>query len=324
MRVLITGGAGFLGQRLVSALLERGRLVDRRGALAEIDEILLFDDTAEIPAEDPRVRAVHGSVCVDDDLRAAIDEDVDSVFHLAAVVSGEAEADFDKGMAVNLGGSLNVLDACRGLGHAPRFVFASSVAAFGGDLPDTVSDQTPATPQSSYGTQKVIGELLVNDYSRKGFIDGRAIRLPTICVRPGAPNKAASGFASSMVREPLKGESATCPVAPGLRMWLMSPPTAIANLVHAHELPPAAFGNQRALSLEGLTVSAGEMLASLRRVCGDAVADRVLWERDPEVEAVVGTWPGQFDSARARSLGFKTDADFEAIIRHHLRESGLC
>lgn len=322
MRVLITGAAGFLGTKLVRALLARGRLVGRRGALAEIREIVVFDTSPEIPFDDERVRLVNGSVCAADEVEAAIGDDTDSVFHLAAVVSGEAEADFDKGMDVNLGGSLNVLNACRRLDYTPRVVFTSSVAAFGGELPAAVTDVTPATPQSSYGTQKLIGELLINDFSRKGFIDGRVLRLPTICVRPGKPNRAASGFASGIVREPLNGESAVCPVSPDLLMWVMSPPTAIANLVYAHDLPAAAWGYQRALNLEGLTVSAGQMLDALRRVCGDAAADRVRWQRDPAVEAVVATWPGRFESERARSLGFQTDPDFETIIGHYLQEIG--
>lgn len=322
MRVLITGAAGFLGTKLVRALLARGRLVNRHGALAEIREIVVFDTSPEIPFDDERVRLVNGSVCAADEVDAAIGDDTDSVFHLAAVVSGEAEADFDKGMDVNLGGSLNVLNACRRLDYTPRVVFTSSVAAFGGELPASVTDVTPATPQSSYGTQKVIGELLVNDFSRKGFIDGRVLRLPTICVRPGKPNRAASGFASGIVREPLNGEDAVCPVSPDLLMWVMSPPTAIANLVYAHDLPAAAWGYQRALNLEGLTVSAGQVLDALRRVCGDAAADRVRWQRDPAVEAVVATWPGRFESERARSLGFQTDPDFETIIGHYLQEIG--
>lgn len=322
MRVLITGAAGFLGTKLVRALLARGRLVNRHGALAEIREIVVFDTSPEIPVDDERVRLVNGSVCAADEVDAAIGDDTDSVFHLAAVVSGEAEADFDKGMDVNLGGSLNVLNACRRLDYTPRVVFTSSVAAFGGELPAAVTDVTPATPQSSYGTQKVIGELLVNDFSRKGFIDGRVLRLPTICVRPGKPNRAASGFASGIVREPLNGENAVCPVSPDLLMWVMSPPTAIANLVYAHDLPAAAWGYQRALNLEGLTVSAGQMLDALRRVGGDAAADRVRWQRDPAVEAVVATWPGRFESERARSLGFQTDPDFETIIGHYLQEIG--
>jgi nucleoside-diphosphate-sugar epimerase len=237
-------------------------------------------------------------------------------------VSGEAEADFDKGMTVNLGGTLAVLNTCRRLRHAPRVVFTSSVAAFGGDLPDAVTDTTAPTPQSSYGAQKVIGELLVNDYSRKGFIDGRVLRLPTVCVRPGAPNKAASGFASAMVREPLNGVATQCPVPPATLMWVMSPRTAVANLVYGHDLPAAAWGYQRVINLPGLTVSAGEMLTAVRSVCGDAVADLVEWRRDPAVEAVVATWPGRFESARAKALGFSTDPDFESVVREYLQEMG--
>ncbi len=320
MRVLITGGDGFLGRKLTAALLFRGQLLGRHGRLSKIQEIVLFDASADSQHADRRVRRVQGSVSDLDHLRGVIDDGTDSVFHLAAVVSGEAEADFDKGMEVNLRGSLNVLEACRQVEHSPRVVFTSSVAAFGGDLPATVTDETAPTPQSSYGAQKVIGELLLNDFSRKGFVDGRGLRLPTICVRPGKPNRAASGFASGMIREPLNGQPGICPVDPSLPVWVMSPRTAIANLIHAHELPAAAFGHQRVLNLQGLTVTAEQMLAALRRVCGDEVADRVEWRRDPSVEAVVATWPGCFDSVRARALGFHTDADFETIIRHYLED----
>lgn len=318
MKVAITGGAGFLGRRLATSLLERGRLVDRHGALSQIDEIVLFDQAAGRQVSGPRVRAVPGSVCDEETVAELITEEIDGVFHLAAVVSGEAESDFDKGMAVNLGGTLNVLEACRRLSHAPRVVFTSSVAAFGGELPSPVRDDTATTPQSSYGVQKVIGELLVNDYSRKGFIDGRALRLPTLCVRPGPPNKAASGFASAIVREPVGGVTAICPVPPETLMWLMSPGTAVANLVRAYELPALAFGCQRCLSLQGLTLSVGDMVAALRAACGGAVADRVQWRRDPAVEAVVSTWPGRFDSHRAQELGFSADPDFETIIRAYV------
>ncbi len=318
MKVAITGGGGFLGRLLTKALLKRGRLADRNGTLADIDEIVVLDRDAGAQISDPRVRTVDGSVCDTESVVAVISEDIDGVFHLAAVVSGEAEADFDKGMEVNLTGTLNVLEACRRLPHSPRLVFTSSVAAFGGELPSPVRDDTATTPQSSYGTQKVIGELLINDYSRKGFIDGRGLRLPTICVRPGPPNKAASGFASAMVREPLNGAAAICPVPPDTQMWLMSPDTAVANLIYAHELPAAAFGYQRVLSLEGLTVGAADMVAALRAVYGDAVADRVSWQRDPAVEAVVSTWPGRFESKRAKQLGFYTDKDFESIIRAYM------
>ena len=322
MKILITGGGGFLGRKLAAALLTRGRLADRRGALSDIEEIVLFDASSDNPLEDPRVRTVTGSVCEESALATAISDDIDSVFHLAAVVSGEAEADFDKGMTVNLGGTLAVLNTCRRLSHAPRVVFTSSVAAFGGDLPDAVTDTTTPTPQSSYGAQKVIGELLVNDYSRKGFIDGRVLRLPTVCVRPGAPNKAASGFASAMVREPLNGVATQCPVPPSTLMWVMSPRTAVANLVYGHDLPAAAWGYQRVINLPGLTVSADEMLTAVRSVCGDGVADLIEWRRDPAVEGVVATWPGRFDSARAKALGFSTDPDFESVVREYLQEIG--
>ncbi len=321
MKAVITGGAGFLGRKLAASLLKRGRLVDRHGSLSDIDELVLFDQCEGNSLSNSLVRAITGSICDPESVAEVITDSVDGVFHLAAVVSGEAEADFDKGMAVNLSGTLNVLEACRRLSHAPRVVFAGSVAAFGGEPPSPVRDDTATTPQSSYGTQKVIGELLLNDYSRRGYIDGRALRLPTICVRPGPPNKAASGFASGIIREPVNGVSAVCPVTPDTLMWLMSPDTAVANLIYAHELPAAAFGYQRCLSLQGLTVSAGEMVAALRSVCGDETADLVEWRQDSVVESVVSTWPGRFDSARARELGFVADRDFESIVRAYLNSA---
>jgi nucleoside-diphosphate-sugar epimerase len=319
MKVVITGGAGFLGRMLAESLLKRGRLVDRQGSLSDIDELVLFDQDVVGQHPDRRVRVVTGSICDPESVASVITDQIDGVFHLAAVVSGEAEANFEKGMAVNLGGTLNLLEACRRLPFAPRLVFASSVAAFGGELPSPILDNTATTPRSSYGVQKVVGELLLNEYSRKNFVDGRGLRLPTICVRPGPPNKAASGFASGIIREPIDGITALCPVTPETLIWLMSPPTAVANLVYAHELPQAAFGHQRCLSLEGLTVSVDEMVAALRRTCGNEAAARVEWHRDPAVEAVVATWPGRFESARARELGFYTDLDFETIIRTYLK-----
>ena len=211
MKVLITGGAGFLGQRLAAKLLERGTLRDADDTDRAIEQIVLADVVQGTPFTDPRVRQVTGDISDPDFLATAIDSDTDSIFHLAAVVSGQAEADFDLGMRINVDASRQLLDVCRRLGHRPKFVFASSVAVYGGELPAMVLDTTALTPQSSYGTQKAVVELFVNDYTRKGFIDGRVLRLPTICVRPGRPNAAASSFASGIIREPLNGESASLP-----------------------------------------------------------------------------------------------------------------
>jgi nucleoside-diphosphate-sugar epimerase len=235
-------------------------------------------------------------------------------------VSGAAEADFDLGMHVNLDGTRALLDTLRAEGRRPKFVFASSVAVFGGTLPEVVTDETTPGPQSSYGVQKLIGELLVGDCTRKGFIDGRAVRLPTIVVRPGKPNAAASSFASGIIREPLAGVEAVCPVDPRASMWLMSPRAAIANLVHAHELPAGRWTGPRSLSLPGITVSIASMLDALARVGGEAARGRVKMQPDPRIQAIVQGWPARFDTARADAMGFVRDGDFESIVRDYAKE----
>src|SRR5271169_6551114 len=239
MRVVITGGCGFLGRRVALRLLER----------SDVDELVLFDNSPSVLPlpEDKRLRLVTGDIADRATVRAVLSPGTSSVFHLAAVVSGEAEVDTDLGYRVNLDGTRAVLDACRALGSCPRVVFASSLAVYGGALPPAVGDDTPLTPQTSYGTQKAIGELLVNDYSRKGFIDGRSLRLPTIIVRPGKPNRAASTFASSIIREPLSGVDVVCPVTRETVMPAMSPRRVVAAFEMAHDLPGSALGYNRAL-----------------------------------------------------------------------------
>ncbi|MGZ8254481.1 MAG: NAD-dependent epimerase/dehydratase family protein, partial [Burkholderiaceae bacterium] len=212
--------------------------------------------------------------------------------------------------------------ALRGEGRRPKVVFASSVAVFGGALPEVVDDTTMPMPQSSYGAQKLIGELLVTDYSRKGFVDGRAVRLPTIVVRPGKPNAAASSFASGIIREPLAGEDALCPVDPATSMWVLSPAAAIANLLHAHELPAERWTGSRALNLPGITVSVSAMLDALANVGGEAARARVKMQPDPRIEAIVRTWPARFATARADGMGFVRDHDFESIVRDYAKEYG--
>jgi nucleoside-diphosphate-sugar epimerase len=249
-----------------------------------------------------------------------IRDSVGGVFHLAAIVSANAEEDFDLGVRVNLEGTRNVLEACRALPQPARLVFASSVAVYGGDMPEVLDDGTILTPQTSYGAQKAIGELLLNDYSRKGFVDGRALRLPTVVVRPGKPNKAASTFASSIIREPLAGEEAICPVARDAAMYVLSPRRVVAALIRAFELPPAAFGMTRMLTLPGITVSIGEMVDALAAVAGERVARRVRWEPDPVIQKIVAGWPAAFDARRARAMGFEADPDFASIIRAHIED----
>jgi nucleoside-diphosphate-sugar epimerase len=319
MNVLVTGATGFLGQRLIQALLARGGLRGRDGA-RPIERLVAFDAVASPGLADARVHCVQGDLADPAALARACEGGIDSVFHLAAVVSGAAEADYDLGMRVNLDGTRALLEACRAQAAAPTVVFASSVAVFGGALPDVVLDSTTPAPQSSYGVQKLIGELLTGDCTRRGFIDGRALRLPTIVVRPGGPNAAASSFASGIIREPLAGEPALCPVDPETRLWVLSPGQAVAGLVHAHELPAAAWGAQRALNLPGLTVSVQEMLEALREVGGEAAVARVQFVHDERIARLVRGWPASFDAARARALGFEGDAEIGSIVRAYARE----
>ena len=320
MKVLITGGAGFLGRRLAAKLLERGTLKDAAEVDRTIEQMVLIDVAQGAPFNDPRVRPVTGDISDPEFLASAIDSDTDSIFHLAAVVSGQAEADFDLGMRINVDASRQLLDVCRRLGHRPKVVFASSVAVYGGDLPALVLDTTALTPQSSYGMQKAVVELFVNDYSRKGFIDGRVLRLPTICVRPGRPNAAASSFASGIIREPLNGEPAVCPVNANTRLWLLSPETVIQSLIFGHNVAAGALGTNRNINVPGLSLTVGDMVAALERVAGVEVINRIQWTADPRIERIVSTWPGALDSRKALALGFPCDEDFEVVIRQHMRD----
>jgi len=320
MNILITGGAGFLGQRLARQLLARGSLTDVDGTDQTIERIVLLDVVAAQGFDDPRIRQVVGDFTDPALTELALDADTGAVFHLAAVVSGQAEAEFDVGMRVNLDGSRQLLERCRDLGHRPRVIFTSSVAVYGGDLPATVPDDLALTPRSSYGTQKAMAELLLGEYHRRGFVDGRVLRLPTVSVRPGRPNRAASSFASGIIREPLNGLEVVCPVAADTRLWLMSPRRAVDCLVHGHEVASEALGVNRTVNLPGVTVTAGDMVNTLEQVAGVEVAARVLWERAPEIERIVGSWPGAWDVSRAQALGFAGDADFAGIVRAYVED----
>ena len=307
MRIVITGGCGFLGRRVAVKLLER----------RDIDELVLFDNapsTLPLP-EDPRLRLVTGDIAERKTVRGVITPGTGAVFHLAAVVSGEAEADTDLGYRVNLDGTRAVLEACRALGSCPRVVFASSLAVYGGELPPVVGDDTALAPQTSYGTQKAIGELLVNDYSRKGFVDGRAVRLPTVVVRPGRPNRAASTFASSMIREPLSGRAAVCPVSPDTVMALASPRRIVAGLLRAHDLSGDAFGTSRSLQLPGFSVAVGEVAAAVRRASGEEAYARIRWELDPQIQQIISGWPQALAAPRAEVLGFSADTGIDEVVR---------
>ena len=319
MRIVITGGAGFLGSRLARAILARGALVDARGERREVRELVLLD-VAPAPVDDPRAAAVTGDLADPSLAERVVTPDTDAIFHLAAVVSGQAEAEFDLGMRVNVDATRLLLERCRKLARPPKFVFTSSLAVFGGTLPDPVPDDAVLTPQTSYGAQKAIGEFLVYDMTRKGYIDGRSLRLPTITVRPGKPNRAASSFASSIIREPLNGVDAPCPVGQSTRVWLSSPRTVIANLLLAHDVPAGRFVHTRSINVPGMCVSVGEMVAALRRVAGDAVAERVKWQPDPVIERIVATWPPRFAPVLGLALGMRADDDFEATIRQYIED----
>ncbi|WP_312437391.1 D-erythronate dehydrogenase [Achromobacter sp.] len=319
MKILITGGAGFLGQRLARKLLERGTLSLDGGKPQPITQIDLLD-VVKADLQDPRVRSLEGDIADPAVLRQAIDTDTRAIFHLAAIVSGQAEADFDLGMRINLDASRALLETCRALGHKPRVIFTSSVAVYGGNLPDTVRDDTALNPQSSYGTQKAIAELLLADYTRRGFVDGRVLRLPTISVRPGRPNAAASSFASGIIREPLNGEPAVCPVGADTRLWLLSPRGAIQALIAGCELDADAIADRTPINLPGVSVTAAEMVQALREVAGDEVADRISWQADARVERIVGSWPGRWDTARATRLGLTGDGSFADIVRAYMAD----
>ena len=320
MRIVITGGAGFLGRKLTTALLARGNLTDARGKQRSIERITLVD-VAHPPAEsDSRVHAIAGDLGDPALVDAALAGGADSVFHLAAVVSGEAETNFDLGWRVNVDATRLLLERCRALPAPPKFVFTSSCAVFGGPLPDPVPDDQALWPQSSYGNQKAVGEFLVYDFTRKGFVDGRSLRLPTISVRPGKPNKAASSFASGILREPLNGVEAICPVGRGTRMWLLSPRAVIANMIIGHEAPAAAFAHTRSINVPGISIRVVDMIDALRRVAGDAVADRVVWRHDAAIDRIVQTWPVNFDTVFGRSLGMKGDDDFDGIVRQYIAD----
>jgi nucleoside-diphosphate-sugar epimerase len=319
MKIVITGGGGFIGFKLAKALLARGTL-----AAEKIARLTLVDQAfpADLP-KDPRLATIAGDISDPDFAARAIAPDTASVFHLAAVVSGAAEADFDLGMRVNLQGMRNVLEQARKCARPPRLVFASSVAAFGGALPEVLDDSTTPAPQTSYGSQKVISEYLVSDFSRKGYIDGRSLRLPTIVVRPGKPNAAASSFASAVIREPLNGVTYDCPVGAETGVWLLSPRRVVEAFIHAHDLPAAKWGSNRVVNLPGITVSVDEMIAAMAKIAGAQTAKRVAWKPDARIEAIVKTWPVRFATTRAFELGFKADPDIGAVIRDYIADEGI-
>lgn len=314
MRVLITGGGGFLGVKLAKALAAKGTI--RGEAITSLVQADLFEP-APVEADFPTA-----GLALDIGDAAAVNEAFrappDCIFHLAAVVSGQAEAEFDIGLRVNLMGTINLLEAMRAAKNKPILVYTSSVAVYGGEIPDLIEDHTILNPQTSYGAQKAAGELLVTDYSRKGFIDGRGLRLPTVTVRPGKPNAAASSFMSSIFREPLQGEEANCPVSEDYPIWNSAPRTVVANLVHAAEVPEEDWGQNRCLAIPGQTNTVREMVEAMTKVAGSNAAGLITWKPDPFVQKICDGWRAHLSPAKALRLGFHQDKSFEDNIRWFL------
>jgi D-erythronate 2-dehydrogenase len=301
VKTLVIGAAGMIGRKLVTKL--DGELI--------LHDVVPFQGSSAVsdlsaPGEADKLIAARP----------------DLIFHLAAVVSGEAEADFEKGYRVNLDGTRNLFEAIRkvGKGYKPRVVFTSSIAVFGAPFPNSIGDEYLSAPLTSYGTQKAISELLLSDYSRRGFFDGIGIRLPTICVRPGKPNKAASGFFSGIIREPLSGQEAVLPVPESVRHWFASPRAAIGFLIHASKIKMEALGARRNLSMPGVCATVGEQIEALRKVAGDQVTRLIRRAPDPTIARIVEGWPQNFDASRALALGFRADPSFEEIIRIHVAD----
>jgi nucleoside-diphosphate-sugar epimerase len=319
MHVFITGAAGMIGRKLTARLVTDGALKGR-----PIDKLTLLDVTAPPRPEKfaGAVESVAADIADPAALRAVTVTRPDVIFHLAAVVSAEAELDFEKGMRINLDGSRALFDAVRSVGdsYRPRLVFTSSIAVFGAPFPDAIGDDFHLTPLTSYGTQKAAVELLLADYTRRGFLDGVSIRLPSIVVRPGKPNRAASGFFSSIIREPLAGQEAVLPVEDSVLHWHASPRAAVGFLIHAAGLDAAKLGPRINLSMPGVCCTVAEQIAALRRIAGDKVAARIRREPDPLIVRIVAGWPSRFDARRARELGFRGDASFDDIIRVHIED----
>ncbi|WP_217511658.1 D-erythronate dehydrogenase [Vibrio metschnikovii] len=312
MNIVITGGAGFLGSLLAQTLLQQDS--------GSIQSLMIVDRVKPngTITEDPRVSAVVADITDPQQVATLIGPKTTHVFHLAAIVSSHAEQDFDLGIKVNLTATQLMLEQCRQVNSEIRFVFSSSLAVFGGALPEVVTPMTATQPSSSYGTQKAIGELLVNDYGRKNLVDAISVRLPTICIRPGVPNQAASSFVSGMIREPLKGQTSNCPVDLDLGLWISSPETVIQNIIHASRLERSAIQGYRTFNLPGIRVTPRTMLAAMAEQVAPSRTDLVTIKKDKAIESIVASWPQSIDNKKELNLGFSVDANFNAVLSRYL------
>jgi nucleoside-diphosphate-sugar epimerase len=319
MHVLVIGAAGMVGRKLVARLAADGALGGHR-----IAKLSLVDVVAPAMPADFAGEAWAADLSEPGEAERMVATRPDLIFHLAAIVSGEAEADFEKGYRINLDGTQMLFEAIRQAGlkapYAPRVVFTSSIAVFGAPFPDAIGDEFFTTPLTSYGTQKAVGELLLADYSRRGFFDGVGIRLPTICIRPGLPNKAASGFFSGILREPLAGKEAVLPVPDTVMHWHASPRAAVGFLLHAATLDTAPLGARRNLTMPGLAATVAEQIEALRRVAGDKAVALIRRVPDETIMKIVAGWPRRFDASRAEALGFRAEKTFDEIIRVHIED----
>ncbi len=318
MHILVLGGAGMVGRKFIERLARDGQLGGKPVRRVTAQDVVVASPPPAAPFD---FEAVVSDLSIQGEAEKLIATRPEVIVHLAAVVSGEAEADFDKGYRINLDGTRYLFEAIRHAeAYKPRVVFTSSVAVFGAPFHEKIEDEFFTTPLTSYGTQKAIGELLLCDYSRRGFFDGVGIRLPTICVRPGKPNKAASGFFSNIIREPLNGEEAVLPVSDQVRHWHASPRSAVGFLIHAATMDTAAIGPRRALTMPGYSCTVAEQIETLRKVAGENVVKRIRRETDPVIDGIVAGWPRNFDPQLALALGFRAEANFEEIIRVHIED----
>ena len=316
MRIMVIGAGGMLGAKLIARLALEGVVGGRKiDHLTRVDAIPCAPIAADFTLE--TISCDISAAGVANQLMAARP---DLIFHLAAIVSGEAERDFDKGYLINLDATRYLLEAARAAGHCPKIIFTSSIAVFGAPFPDVIADDYFTTPLTSYGTQKAIGELLLSDYSRRGFVDGVALRMPTVCVRPGLPNAAASGFFSNIIREPLVGLPAVLPVPDTVRHWFASPRAAVGFLIRAAAMDLGVLGARRTLNLPGLSCTVADQIEALRRVAGDKAVGLISRVADPAIARIVDGWPQRFDAARAMALGFVAEDRFDVIIRSHIED----